>query len=218
MIISHKYKFIFIKTRKTAGTTIEYNLSKYLGHNDIITPSKQANYLAQNYIQQSSFSKFLNTLNLKKLSKFFYFKFTDHMHAIEIKKKIDKKIYQTYFKFCVEREPVDKSISYYFMRKNSQNSNFKRRNMSWCEFVKKRRFPVDTNFYTHNNKLIIDKIIRYENLESELSSILNNLGIKNFKIEKSVNNTFRGTNPTITENQKKIIYKKFQSSLKFLNY
>ena len=73
MIISHKYKFIFIKTRKTAGTTIEYNLSKYLGHNDIITPSKQANYLAQNYIQQSSFSKFLNTLNLKKLSKFFYF-------------------------------------------------------------------------------------------------------------------------------------------------
>jgi len=30
MIISHKYKFIFIKTRKTAGTTTEYNLSKYL--------------------------------------------------------------------------------------------------------------------------------------------------------------------------------------------
>lgn len=218
MIISHKYKFIFIKTRKTAGTTIEYNLSKYLGHNDIITPSKQANYLAQNYIQQSSFSKFLNTLNLKKLSKFFYFKFTDHMHAIEIKKKIDKKIYQTYFKFCVEREPVDKSISYYFMRKNSQNSNFKRKNMSWNEFVKKKRFPVDTNFYTHNNKFIIDKIIRYENLENELSSILNNLGIKNFKIKKSVNNSFRETNPTITENQKKIIYKKFKSSLKFLNY
>ena len=104
------------------------------------------------------------------------------------------------------------------MRKNSQNSNFKRKNMSWNEFVKKKRFPVDTNFYTHKNKFIIDKIIRYENLENELSSILNNLGIKNFKIKKSVNNSFRETNPTITENQKKIIYKKFKSSLKFLNY
>jgi hypothetical protein len=218
MIISHKYKFIFIKTRKTAGTTIEYNLSKYLGNDDIIAPSEQANYLAQNYIQQTSLSRFFEFLKFKKLSKNFYFEFTDHMHAIHIKKKIDNKIYQTYFKFCVEREPVDKSISYYFMRKNSPNSNSIRKKMSWIEFVNKKRFPVDTNFYTHNNKLIIDKIIRYENLENELSLVLNDLGIKNFKIEKSVNNKFRGINPIITKNQKKIIYKEFQSSLKFVNY
>ena len=70
------------------------------------------------------------------------------MHAIEIKKKIDKKIYQTYFKFCVEREPVDKCISYYFMRKNSQNSNFKRKKMSWNEFVKKKDFQLIQTF-TH---------------------------------------------------------------------
>ena len=218
MIISHKYKFIFIKTRKTAGTTIEYNLSKYLGNDDIIAPSKQANYLAQNYIQQTSLSKFFEVLKFKKLSKNFYFEFTDHMHAIHIKKKIDNKIYRTYFKFCVEREPVDKSISYYFMRKNSPNSNSIRKKISWIEFVNKKRFPVDTNFYTHNNKLIIDKIIRYENLENELSLVLNDLGIKNFKIEKSVNNKFREINPVITKNQKKIIYKEFQSSLKFVNY
>ena len=49
MIVSHKYKFIFIKTRKTAGTSIEYNLSKYLGKEDIITPTSEANYLAQNF-------------------------------------------------------------------------------------------------------------------------------------------------------------------------
>ena len=60
--------------------------SKYLGNDDIIAPSDQANYLAQNYIQKTSLSRFFEVLKFKKLSKNFYFEFTDHMRAIHIKK------------------------------------------------------------------------------------------------------------------------------------
>ena len=38
MILSHKYKFIFLKTNKTAGTSIELALSKFCEAEDIITP------------------------------------------------------------------------------------------------------------------------------------------------------------------------------------
>jgi hypothetical protein len=38
MIISHKYKFIFIKTFKTASTSVEAYFSQYAGSNDILTP------------------------------------------------------------------------------------------------------------------------------------------------------------------------------------
>ena len=38
MIVSHKHKFIFVKTVKTAGTSVEIALSRFCGENDIITP------------------------------------------------------------------------------------------------------------------------------------------------------------------------------------
>ena len=90
MIISHKYKFIFIKTRKTAGTTIEYNISKYLGKNDIIPPSNQSIYLSQNYIYDTKISKFLKKVKLTKIGRTFEKKFTEHEHAFDLKKKLIK--------------------------------------------------------------------------------------------------------------------------------
>ena len=41
MIVSHKHKFIFIKTKKTAGTAIEAALSELCGPQDVITPFRE---------------------------------------------------------------------------------------------------------------------------------------------------------------------------------
>lgn len=38
MILSHEHKFIFLRTKKTAGTSIELALSELCGPDDIITP------------------------------------------------------------------------------------------------------------------------------------------------------------------------------------
>ena len=38
MIISHTHKYIFIKSLKTAGTSVEAALSKHCGENDMVTP------------------------------------------------------------------------------------------------------------------------------------------------------------------------------------
>src|SRR5262245_66480011 len=38
MIVSHAHKFIFLKTKKTAGTSIELALSELCGPDDVITP------------------------------------------------------------------------------------------------------------------------------------------------------------------------------------
>ena len=90
--------------------------------------------------------------------------------------------------------------------------------MTWDEFVNKKRFPVDINFYSYENNLIVDKIIKYENLDKELTSLLSNLGINNFKLIKKVNNKYREKDPFVTNEQKKIIYQQFEPSLKFVKY
>jgi hypothetical protein len=38
MIVSYLHKFIFIRTKKTAGTTVEMTLAPACGPDDIITP------------------------------------------------------------------------------------------------------------------------------------------------------------------------------------
>ena len=43
VIISFKYKFIFIKTYKTAGSSIENYLYPYLNNKDILAPTKDYN-------------------------------------------------------------------------------------------------------------------------------------------------------------------------------
>ena len=147
MLLSHKYKFIFIKTKKTAGTSVEIELNKIMSDEDIVTPIKppHSNHFPRNYI----FGK-------KKLF--------NHINATDIKQIIPSSIFNNYFKFCIEREPVEKCLSDFFMYKNSPYHNFKYLNYTWENYLNKAIFPIDTKKYTdHKNNLCVDKIIKYEN-------------------------------------------------------
>ncbi|MEM7465210.1 MAG: sulfotransferase family 2 domain-containing protein, partial [Pseudomonadota bacterium] len=133
MIISHKYKFIFIKTLKTAGTSIEVDLSKILGENDVATKIRPRveGHIAQNY----GFRK----------HGLFKHEWINHTPASIIRKHLGARIFDNYFKFCVEREPVDKCISHYSMYQNSpKHKSRELSNLTWEEYLEIGNFPVDT--------------------------------------------------------------------------
>jgi hypothetical protein len=152
MIISHKYKFIFIKTAKTAGTSIEVFLSSLCGENDILTPifPHVEPHRARNHDG-----------------------FYNHMKASEVKAVVGYSIWDEYFKFCVERNPWDKTLSHFHMiAYRSENT------LSLEEYFSNGRFCINFPKYTDKDaKIIVDKVVKYENLVTELKPIFKALGL-----------------------------------------
>ena len=103
MIISHSYKFIFIKPWKTAGTSIEAALSQYCSNNDIVTPLND--YWFNRDQSGDWVHKAMNGEG-----------FDQHDGAQTIKDKIPPETWANYFKFSMTRNPWDRALSLFFWK------------------------------------------------------------------------------------------------------
>lgn len=180
MIISHKHKFIFIKTEKSAGTSIEAALSCFCGDSDIITPlvpedeekrKSISGKTANNYYVP--FRKYSLRNWGKLLIKGSRSKFYNHITAREIKQFVDKKVWDTYFKFCFERNPWDKVISWYYWRYKTEPRPSITEFIDSGEAAKVSAYPL----YTINDKIVVDKVFLFENMTKELEEISSSLSL-----------------------------------------
>ncbi|NEO99049.1 MAG: sulfotransferase family 2 domain-containing protein [Symploca sp. SIO2E9] len=186
MIISHKYKYIFLKTTKTAGTSIEISLSRFCGKDDIITPisskdeeiRKELGVFPQNCIYTRPLElkeyrpKHLRSLILEGKQPQLETKFWNHMPASKIRKAIGTKIWNSYFKFCFVRNPWNRAVSRYYW--NIEKTG---KTESLTESLQQNN--PNSNFYIYaiDNKLAVDYVGKQESLMEDLCSVCDRLGI-----------------------------------------
>lgn len=138
MIVSHKHKFIFVKTRKTAGSTFEKLVSPYLGEDDICTGSSRDGTPALN-IQPDT---------------------NGHISLADIRRK-----YRTdYDIITIERSPYDKVVSSYYWHQHIKKHQFG--NMDFETYMKTcNLLPLDWPLYTLSGNLPTNlKVFHYESM------------------------------------------------------
>lgn len=229
MIISHKHKFIFIKTRKTASTSLEITLSSICGKNDIITPispedekiRKEKGYQgAQNYYIPFKYYSKLDWI--KFITKGEKKKFYNHMPANKIKKNIPNKIWANYYKFCFDRNPFDKIVSCYYYYINRSNKNYN----NITEFINSGGLNIIKGFdlYSINKILAVDDVFKYEQLNESLKKISEKLNLNkplkpdSYKAKSHYRENNKHYSELLNEEDKRKIELAFAREIKLHNY
>ena len=235
MIISFKYKFIFIKTFKTAGSSIENYLYPYLNNKDIVAPTED--YSGINSWGDFDTKEVEGYIKKELIEKYYRSKIKFHAHMPiwlvrerlkPLSKKLNYDIFKNFYKFSVIRNPFDTIVSHYYWlnspnNKSSQATTFNK----ILQELENNVYPnygllnlnklMDKNF----EKVICDKIIKYEDLNKGLSFVFNKLGIpfdgelKVFKKKTTIKKNYRDF---FNAKSKKLIMEIFWKDFELFNY
>ena len=235
MIVSFKYKFIFIKTYKTAGSSIEEYLYPLLNNKDILAPTQD--YEGINCWGDFDKKQLEGYIKEELIEKYHKNKIYFHAHMPiwlvkerlkPLSKKLNYDIFKNFYKFGVIRNPFDTIVShYYWINKKNLNTL---KNITFNKIIKE----LENNIYPNHGllnlnklmdknfeKILCDKIIKYEDLNKDLSFVFNKLNIPfdgELKIFKKKIISKKNYRDFFNEKSNKIIKEIFRRDIELFKY
>lgn len=232
MIVSHRHRFIFLKTNKTAGTSVEIGLSRFCDHpEDIVThlsPEEESlrhemgGYSSRLYSAkwwQYNPADWYRRLLHGEPKEWFY----NHIPARKLAKRLPSEVWNNYFRFCVERNPWDRVISQYFWRYRNLSEADRPSIDTFLESSHVRSLKrKGYHLYTIRDQLQVDRICRYENLEEDLESVRQHLAlpgpIELPKTKSTYRNDRRHYRDVLNERQRNRIAELFREEIELMDY
>ena len=100
-------------------------------------------------------------------------RYYSHMPARMIWARCPPRIWENYLKFTIDRDPFEKVMSQYSRRRNDNGKEY-----DLDTYFSETRLPLNLPLYTDcDGDLMVDRILRYEELDAELGRLFGELGI-----------------------------------------
>jgi hypothetical protein len=235
MIVSFARNFIFLKTRKTGGTSIEIALTPNCGVADILTPISVEDELlrlvdgrvaARNYatpaIEAAAAKAVLAgdavAFRDARIEGRHLTGFRAHMPAAEMQKKLSVRFWAEALKFTVERHPYERIVSTAFFRGRSGKTDALARIDECIE----DRAEANEDIYRIAGASVVDRVLRQEFLESDLSSVADKLGLSIPLPMPRAKSAFRSdrrpAHDILSQDQKDRIYRSCRATFEMMGY
>lgn len=224
MIISHTHKYIFVKSAKTAGTSIEAALSSYCEGDDIVTPL--GNYRVNRDESGQWVHRAMNPGD-----------FQQHEWGASIRDKVGPEVWESYFKFSIARNPWDRVVSLFTWKARNDASLKPRRRFyhrlgvpfdefaevkkRFAEFVKAGDWQTNDRFYILDGKLGVDFIIHYEDLAAGFAEVCQRLGLPQMalpRLKAGIRPTKYHYSQYYDEETKDIVADRHRNDIELLGY
>lgn len=236
MIISYSRNFIFIKTHKTASSSMETALAMHCAPDDVVTPfgpTEELNrYKNHPTAHPRNFStdpegekRYLEALESGK-KKLIKTELKDllgksvvprHGGANVAREFVGKKFWKEAYKFSIERHPYEKAVSLAWYSRGKREFN------EALDEVLRDDAYRNFRLYARGGKMIVDFVIRLENLGEDIPKveqalggleILSKLPFANARTRKDE----RSAREVLTEEQKKIVRKTCRAEFEMFGY
>lgn len=180
MIISHTHRFIFIKSLKTAGTSIEAALSQYCSGDDVVT--ELGDY---RFNRDANGNWIHHAMNASG--------FEQHDDAMTIKRKVSESVWNDYLRFSITRNPWDRTVSLFFWERKRKPETKKAPGLlqrlgfgpdeqaqlrkEFRDFILSGLWENNDRFYFENGELCVDLVLRYETIQEDFERLSHRLGL-----------------------------------------
>ena len=207
MILSHKNRFIFVKSRKTAGTSVQMNLAKHCGPNDLVS-------WMFGYREGIDGKPFPNPNPNPNTD---WEKVPSHALPEDIEKQFPTE-WDSYFKFTIVRNPWDFAVSMYWWGEYQRNKP-RPFDLVLNELI--RELKLQQKFFIRDEKPTVDFFLRFENLQEDYNELCSFLKIEPEKLPKAKTKPRRSPKPYqeyYTSHSKKLVSIHCSKIIDFFGY
>lgn len=230
MIVSHAHRFVFLKSRKTAGTSLEIALSGCCGPDDVITPVEPEDEAIRAEFGHRGPQHTAAPLRrvrprdlwrreaLRALARHRRPAYYNHLPAATARRWLGEDVWRGSFTFAFERNPFDKAVSQYwwFHQDEADPPDF-------TDHL--RRFPAhrlsNWESYAIGDEVAVDFVGRFEHLEEDVRAIWQRLGLPgepHLPRAKATTRSGRGTDDLYTPEARAIVERVCARELRHFGY